>query len=211
MVAAERSGRRRLAALVLLAALAVPLPATGAPASARDQAEARAAVDEMVEKVLAVLRDDSATNGEKVERIQDIAYAGFDFRVITRLVLARNYRRMSPQQRSDFEVEFKRHLSSTYGHNLERYSNETVEVTDTRAEKNGDVTVRSRVLGRAEPILLDYRLRSRDGGWYVIDVIIEGVSLLSNFRSQTQEIIAAEGPDGLIQKLREKNDNAQES
>jgi len=63
-----------------------------------------------------------------------------------------------------------------------------------------------RILGEGEPIEVDYRLRDRNGGWYVIDVIIEGVSLLSNFRSQTQEVISQEGPDALIRKLREKNE-----
>ena len=57
----------------------------------------------------------------------------------------------------------------------------------------------------AEPIEVDYRLRSRDGTWRIIDVIIEGVSLVSNFRSQFQGIVANEGPARLLDLLREKN------
>jgi phospholipid transport system substrate-binding protein len=192
--------------LLLTLCFLLAAPAGAAPPSAADEAAARQAVDETVEDVLGVLRNASLDLNQKRDRIQDIAYERFDFEVISKLVLARNWRRMSPQQRRDFETEFKRHLSVTYGDNLDRYSDETVEVTDTRGENNGDVTVRSRVLGRGDPIAVDYRLRGRDGRWYVIDVIIEGVSLLSNFRSQTQEVIRADGPDGLIRMLREKND-----
>ncbi len=194
----------RLLVPVLLLAFAPQ--ASAAPASEADQAAARRAVDGTVEDVLSVLRNGDLVLAQKRDRIENIAYERFDFEVISKLVLARNWRRMSVQQRADFETEFKRHLSVTYGDSLDRYSDEEVAVTDTRPENNGDVTVRSRILGRGDPIAVDYRLRGRKGRWYVIDVIIEGVSLLSNFRSQTQEVIRAEGPDGLIQMLREKND-----
>lgn len=184
--------------------------AAAAMASPADQEAARQQVSRTVDDVVAILRNDQIDTDQKLREIQDIAYERFDFGTISKLVLARNYRRMTPQQRSDFEEEFKRHLSKTYGKNLDRYSDENVEITETRPERNGDVTVRTQVVGGAEPILVDYRLRGHDGTWYVIDVIIENVSLLSNFRSQTQEIISREGPDGLIRTLREKNDEEQE-
>ena len=80
-------------------------------------------------------------------------------------------------------------------------------VDGARTEKNGDVTVRSNIEGeRAEPIRIDYRMRRAAASWSVIDVIIEGVSLVQNFRAQTQEIIAQDGVDRLIAKLRQKND-----
>ena len=60
------------------------------------------------------------------------------------------------------------------------------------------------VKGAADNTKVDYRMRKEGEGWRGIDVIIEGVSLVQNFRSQAQEIVSAEGPDGLIQKLRSK-------
>jgi phospholipid transport system substrate-binding protein len=194
--------------LWLLAAMSLlfPLAAAAAPASDADRDAAKAAVDATVDSVMAVLNDEALPIGQKRDAIEAIAYERFDFNTISKLVLARNWRRMTPAQREQFEQEFKRHLSVTYGDSLDRYGDETVEITDSRAERNGDVTVRSRILGEGDPLGVDYRLRSRNGSWYVIDVIVEGVSLLSNFRSQTQEIISAEGPEGLIQKLREKNE-----
>ena len=192
--------------LLVAMALLFPLAAAAAPASDADRDAAKAAVDATVDSVMAVLNDEALPIEQKRDAIEAIAYERFDFNTISKLVLARNWRRMTPAQREQFEQEFKRHLSVTYGDSLDRYGDETVEITDSRAERNGDVTVRSRILSEGDPLAVDYRLRSRNGSWYVIDVIVEGVSLLSNFRSQTQEIISAEGPEGLIQKLREKNE-----
>lgn len=191
--------------LLVTMALLLPLAAAAAPASDADRDAAKAAVDATVDSVMAVLNDEAMPIGQKRTAIEAIAYERFDFTTISKLVLARNWRRMTPAQRQEFEQEFRRHLSVTYGDSLDRYGDETVEITDSRAERNGDVTVRSRILGTEEPLSVDYRMRSHNGSWYVIDLIVEGVSLLSNFRSQTQEIISAEGPEGLIQKLREKN------
>lgn len=121
-------------------------------------------------------------------------------------MLARNWPKLSKQKQDEFVVEFKRHLSATYWKTLEDYRNEKVLVEGNRAEKNGDVTVRSTIKSeRSEPIRIDYRLRNQAGAWKVIDVIIENVSLVQNFRSQTQEIISSSGVDGLIEALRKKN------
>jgi phospholipid transport system substrate-binding protein len=140
------------------------------------------------------------------QKVETIAYAHFDFATISRLVLARNWPKLSARQRDEFVVEFKRHLSGTYWKTLEDYRDQKVTVNGARAEKNGDVTVRSQIEGeRSEPIRIDYRLRPSGAELKVIDVIIEGVSLVQNFRSQTQQIISEVGVDGLIGRLREKN------
>jgi phospholipid transport system substrate-binding protein len=196
----------RLAAAGLLLALATPAMAEAVPPD-EAQARARAAVDETVSKVLAVLRDDAMPKPQKREQIEALAYGRFDFDTISKLVLARNWSKLSEQQRTDFVKEFKRHLSLTYGNSFEGYTDESVQTLGTRMESNGDVTVRSQLVGgkAGEGVAIDYRLRPKDGEWYVIDVIIERVSLISNFRSQIQEIIAKNGADGLIGALRAKN------
>jgi phospholipid transport system substrate-binding protein len=194
-----------LAAAFLGLALAGAAPAESIPPD-EAQTQARAAVDETVAKVLAVLKDDSLLKPQKREQIEALAYGRFDFDTISKLVLARNWSKLSEAQREDFVKEFKRHLSLTYGSSFEGYSDESVVIDGTRMESNGDVTVHSRLVGaRAEAVLIDYRLRPKGREWYVIDVIIERVSLISNFRSQIQEIISKEGADGLIAALRAKN------
>jgi len=102
--------------------------------------------------------------------------------------------------------QFKEHLAMTYGRNVENYKNEKVTITGSREEAKGDWTVKTKILrGGPGDILVDYRLRQRDGSWRIIDVIIEGVSLVSNFRSQFQDVVSGGGPERLIALLREKN------
>jgi len=197
---------RGIRAQVACALLAGGLGLAAAALAAAPVDDAKQVVSTTLDQVLAVLRNKTLPAPERRRRVEDIAYVHFDFDTISRLVLARNWPKLSAKQKSEFVVEFKRHLSGTYWKTLEDYRDQKVEVNGTRQEKNGDVTVRSTIEGeRSEPIRLDYRMRSRSKDWVVIDVIIEGVSLVQNFRSQTQEIIGEVGIDGLIDRLRQKN------
>lgn len=181
--------------------------ALAAPASAAGTDDATALVQETLDSVLAVLRDKAMPADQRRAKVENIAYVNFDFETISKLVLAKNWPKLSKQKQGEFVVEFKRHLSATYWKTLEDYRNEKVLVEGARQEKNGDVTVRSTIKSeRSEPIRIDYRLRNQAGAWKVIDVVIENVSLVQNFRSQTQELIASDGIDGLIGALREKNE-----
>lgn len=187
-----------LAAAVLAASAAAADPAQDA---------ASATVQQTLDGVVEVLRDRDLEDEVRRTRVEEIAYVRFDFQTIARLVLARNWKNLSPEQREEFVVEFKRHLSGSYWRTLDDYRDETVELTGSRLARNGDVTVRSRIVGAdtPAPILIDYRMRPRGEEWVVIDVIIESVSLVQNFRSQTQEIISDVGVDQLIDQLRKKN------
>ena len=192
-----------LGAAALAAALfaLAPAPARGAASD-----DARAVVSTTLDQVLAVLRDKAKPAAERKKSVEAIAYRHFDFDTISRLVLGRNWPKLTAKQREDFVEEFKRHLSGTYWKTLEDYRDQKVTVDGVRVEKKGDVTVRSSIdAERAEPIRMDYRMREKAGEWTVIDVVIEGVSLVQNFRSQTQEIIGDVGVDGLIDQLRKKN------
>jgi phospholipid transport system substrate-binding protein len=164
-------------------------------------------VDGLANQVLPILRDGSLTADQKRARVEQIAYQAMDFATLSKLVLARNWSKFSPAQQGAFEAEFKRHLSVTYGRNVENYNNETVQMLGERPEARGDITVLTKILrgGHSEDVLVNYRLRQRDGQWKIIDVIVEGVSLVSNFRSQFQDIVSNRGPDRLIALLKEKN------
>jgi phospholipid transport system substrate-binding protein len=178
--------------------------------------EARAAVPEssardMVSKALAqvmeILNDAQLTPAVRRDRIADIAYRHFDFDTMSKLVVARPWRKFSPQQRSDFIGAFKTHLARSYGRRLGRYDNTKVKVVSEVAEPRGDVTVHSRVVGgQFDGAEMNYRVRGKTGEWLVIDVIIEGVSLVSNFRSQFKPILAQGGAPELLRRLEDKND-----
>ena len=138
--------------------------------------------------------------------IEKIAYARFDFTTMSRLVLARNWKRFSKDQQARFEVEFKTFLAKQYGTRLDSYQQEKVEVLGERAEPRGDVTVRTRIVGGDfEGADVDYRLRGKDGNWLVIDVVIEGISLVSNYRDQFKSVVGSGGPEALLDELKRKN------
>ena len=167
-------------------------------------------VETTTNAVIAVLANKALSAEQRRQQVEGIVYEHFDFVTLSKLVLARNWKQLSPQQQDAFVAEFKRHLSITYGRNVESYNNERAVVTGDRREAGDDWTVKTKIVRpAAAEILVDYRLRQLDGQWRVIDVTIEGVSLVANFRSQFQEIITAQGPDKLIELLREKNDRGE--
>lgn len=166
----------------------------------------RSVAQDTLNQVIAVLGKKDATSAVRVAEIEQIVFVVFDFPTMSKLVLARNWRRFSESQRKEFVREFKLYLSRTYGGRLDRYSDTGIEVYGARIEPRGDVTVFSRVVGgEFDGIEMNYRMRERKGKWKVIDVIVENVSLVSNFRSQFGEVISRGGPESLFAKMQEKN------
>lgn len=198
--------RNGCGARVALAVAFASVLVSGRTAVVRAADSPTAVVQQTSDAVVAVLADKSLTADQKRRKVEDIVYAHFDFETLSRLVLARNWKELKPEQQKAFVEEFKSHLSMTYGKNVETYNNEHAVVIGDRAEARDDWTVKTKVIRHnAGDIRIDYRLRKEEGGWRVIDVIIEGVSLVANFRSQFQEIISHDGAAKLIDLLREKN------
>jgi len=202
---------RTTSSRVILRSALVALGLALAAAAAADQQSPSQVVDGLANRVLPILRDKSLTADQKREQIEQIAYQSMDFDTLSKLVLARNWPKFSPAQQAEFVQQFRRHLSVTYGKNIESYNNETVKILGERPETQGDVTVLTKILrgGSGADVVVDYRLRQRDGQWKIIDVIVEGVSLVSNFRSQFQGIVANGGPDRLLALLKEKNEKGE--
>jgi phospholipid transport system substrate-binding protein len=166
----------------------------------------REVMQQTIDDVLVVLNDSSLDFDGRTAAIEEIAYDRFDMYTMSRLVLARSWKKFTPDQREQYISEFKTYLANNYGSRINRYDQEQVEITGTRDEPRGDVTVRTRIIGgEFENALVDYRMRQKDGNWHVIDVIIEGISMVSNFRDQFKEVLSRGGPEHLLERLREKN------
>lgn len=195
----------RLAVGCLVVLLLAPLVA--AAAAVRTP---RAVVEETVEEVLLVLKNSDLPTSERHRRVEEIAYSAFDFPTMSRLVLGRSWRRFTPEQKSEFERQFKRFLANNYRSRVDGYAQEEVEILGERKERRGDVTVRTRIVGgEYEGANIDYRLRNRSERWLVIDVVIEGISLVSNYRDQFKAVLSRKGgPDELLERLRKKNAEA---
>ncbi|HVM95208.1 MAG TPA: ABC transporter substrate-binding protein [Candidatus Acidoferrales bacterium] len=195
------------AALCLVASLVLVTPARRVARAAEGP---RDVVSKAADTVVGILADKGLTADQKRAKIEGVADEYFDFETLSRLVLARHWKELNPEQQKQFVTEFRRHLSMTYGKNVEKYNNEKAVITGDRDEKDNDWTVNTKVVRvNAEPFIVDYRLRKRDDKWMVIDVVIEGVSLVANFRSQFQEIVTRDGPVKLIEILRDKNDKGE--
>ena len=198
--------RSNFATVTLLVASAIGLAATATPSAVHAAETPTAVVEQITSRVIAILADPATSADDKRHRVEDVVYANIDFETLSRLVLARNWSRFTEPQQAEFMKQFKEHLAMTYGRNVENYKNEKVTITGSREETKSDWTVKTKILrGGPGDILVDYRLRQRDGSWRIIDVIIEGVSLVSNFRSQFQDVVSGGGPEHLIALLREKN------
>lgn len=166
--------------------------------------------EELVEKtanqVIEILRDSELPKRARRERVRDVVYEHFDFETMTKLMLARAWRRLAPEQRTAFVEEIRQNLALRYQDRFDGYEGERIDLVGTRPEPRGDVTVRTRIRGgSADGAAVDYRLRRFGDEWRVIDVVIEGVSLVSSYREQFAEVLSSGGPERLLELLREKN------
>jgi len=201
----KRTDAILLAALVVLA---VPAFAAG---SKTPEVSARRVAERTVEQVIAVLNESGASEASRRDRIAAIAYEHFDFETMSKLVIARPWRKFTKTERTEFIAEFKTHLARSYGRRLGRYEGVQLQVVGEVPEQRGDVTVKSEIVGgQFDGATIDYRSRAKGGEWLVIDVIIEGVSLVSNFRSQFKPIVARGGAAELLARLKDKNDILQQ-
>jgi len=203
----RRSGPRRWWCGACVAAVVLLVVPSGSADSGAAAVEApRKVVQETLDKVLHILNQPELDGAERRERIQQVAFEVFDFRTMGKLALARNWKKLSAEQQTEYVSEFKQHLARRYGTRLDRYRQTDVEVVGTRQEPRGDVVVQTSVVGgQFDGVEMDYRMRRRPDGWKVIDVVIENVSLVANFRAQFAEIMSNGGVDRLLNDLRTKN------
>jgi phospholipid transport system substrate-binding protein len=127
----------------------------------------------------------------------------FDYEEMARRSLGTHWKNLTPAQRSEFVKLFGELLEASYSSKIERYTDEKVNYTSENLEEDY-AEVRSVVLRKNDRIPMDYRLYKSDRGWMVYDVVIEGVSLVSNYRSQFGRIIGESSYGELVRRLRNK-------
>ncbi|MFM7143924.1 MAG: phospholipid-binding protein MlaC, partial [Alphaproteobacteria bacterium] len=121
--------RSRIALALAVATLALALAATPARAATPNET-----IDRVSSRVIEILKDKALDSATRRRRVEDVAYGAFDFDVVSKLVLARNWATLTPEQQKRFVDEFKQHLSVTYGKNLDSYANEKVVLLGDREE-----------------------------------------------------------------------------
>jgi phospholipid transport system substrate-binding protein len=126
---------------------------------------------------------------------------------MTSLAAGRYWRQATPEQQKQLSDEFRTLLVYTYSGALSQIKNETVEFKPFRADPaDSEVEVRSQVnMTRGEPITLNYRLNKTPQGWKIFDINVLGAWLVETYKSTFSSEISKSGIDGLIKKLRERN------
>jgi len=167
------------------------------------------AVKETVDQVLVVLRDqalkDPARETERRAKLEEIIGRRFDYAEMAKRTLASHWKGLSAEKQNEFVGLFQQFLASSYAGNVDGYSGEQVEYLKER-EKGEFAEVQTKVVSPKVQIPLDYRLLKKDGEWWVYDVVIDGVSLMKNYRGQFSRIIDSSSFEGLLDKLRSKAD-----
>jgi phospholipid transport system substrate-binding protein len=167
----------------------------------------RRTADRVLGEVLANKAELTASPGRIYDLVQRYVVPYFDFRQMTQAALGRHWRTATEAQRAALTREFQEMLVRTYGVALLNYSGQQIEYLPVRSGRpDDDVTVQTKVAEKgAPPIPIDYRLSKSSGDWKVFDVIIDGVSMVSNYRTTFAEEVQRFGLDGLIQKLADRN------
>jgi len=168
-------------------------------------------VKRVAEDTLAAIRADKelqAGNPAKVkELIETKLVPYFDTTRMTALAMGRNWRAASPEQQKALSEQFKTLLIRTYSNALTNYRDNTMTYRPLRTNPGDeDVVVRTEVTRTGQaPIPIDYSMEKTPGGWKCYDVVVAGVSLVTNYRDEFNDIVKSSGVDGLIKTLTDKN------
>ncbi len=161
-----------------------------------------------VNKMLGTLGDPAfkaKPKDEQVAQLGEIIETVFDFNELSRRTLGREWRKMKAEQQKEFVELFKKLLQGVYADRLLAYSDQKVLFEKETMLKKGRAEVQSYLqTSDGKKIPLFYRLTDKSGSWKVYDVIIEGVSMVKNYRTQFRQIIAKDSPEKLLEILRQK-------
>lgn len=142
---------------------------------------------------------------ERRQKLEAVVSSRFSYEEMSRRTLGAQWAKMSEAEREEFVELFRGLLVNSYADRVESYSGDPINYVGERVE-NEYAEVRTRVmLGQAE-VPLDYRLIKRDGDWRVYDVVIDGISLVSNYRGQFSKILKNGSYQDLVEQLRKKSD-----
>jgi phospholipid transport system substrate-binding protein len=192
----------RHAAMLVLAAVAFPAIAQEAP---------DVLVKRVSGEVLQVVRTDPKVAAGDKQRVREVVETmllpNFDFERMSSLAMGRNWSKATPEQQKQLVEQFRTLLVRTYSGALTQYRDQTMDYKPLRADANAtEVTVKTEVIRQGgAPVPIDYAMAKTPQGWKVYDIIVGGVSLVTNYRDEFNEQIKNGGVDGLIKTLQKKN------
>jgi phospholipid transport system substrate-binding protein len=192
--------KKQFFGLILVLLLIVPFPAYAGPPLDT--------VKGHINKVLDVLSD-SSLKGEsgksaKKAKIRSISEKMFDYAELSRRTLGQNWNKFNNEQQKEFTELYKRILEDAYADKLITYTDEKVLFNKENILSEKTCEIQTTIVTKKADIPIHYRVIQKEGEWRVYDIVIEGVSLVNNYRTQFREILASKSPDGLLDILRKK-------
>jgi phospholipid transport system substrate-binding protein len=188
------------AMLALWIALSAVPSYAGAPTDAM-----KATIDE----VLRIVRENELKQPNKADErrqmLERVVEARFDYQEMSRRALGAPWNTLSDQEKQEFVGLFRTLLTNSYADKIETYSGEGVQYLNERTEKEY-AEVRTKVLSGKTEIPLDYRLINKTNDWRVYDVVVDGISLVNNYRGQFTKIIKSSSYADLVEQLRKKSE-----
>jgi phospholipid transport system substrate-binding protein len=149
----------------------------------------------------------SGGRGKLIQLIESKVLPHFNFSAMTALAMGQNWNKATPEQKKRLIEEFRTLLVRTYASALAAYSEQRFDFRPLRARPTDtDVTVNVRVIqSGAQPVPIDYSMEKTAAGWKVYDVMVGGVSLVANYRTEFNSTVREAGVEGLIKNLQAKN------
>jgi phospholipid transport system substrate-binding protein len=161
-----------------------------------------------INKVLDVLSDSSlkgqSGKSAKKAKIRSISEKMFDYNELSRRTLGQNWNKFNNEQQKEFTELYKSILEDAYADKLITYTDEKVLFNKETILSEKTCEIQTTIVTKKADIPIYYRVIQKEGEWRVYDIVIEGVSLVNNYRTQFREILASKSPDGLLDILRKK-------
>jgi phospholipid transport system substrate-binding protein len=169
---------------------------------------AREQVQSAIEKVTAILNDPNlksdAKKNERIERLRQVIFPKFDFAEMAKRSLGGNWQRRTPEEQQEFVKLFRELVENSYMDNIDSYNGEKVNIVGEKQEKDFAQVNTKIINNKGEEFSIDYRLLQSGGDWKIYDVVIENISIVNNYRSQFNRVIAKSSFEDLLQRLRQK-------
>jgi len=187
---------------IALIALAGMFLATRALATPTDD------VKKTVDEVVRIVADKETKKNEQKRRqaLKKTISLVFNYEEMAKRSLGKHWNQRTPEERKQFVGLFSTLLENSYAGKIESYNNEKIIYIKETLDGNYAEVKSKVVTAKRDEFSLDYRLLNENGKWMVYDVVIEGVSLVSNYRSQFNKIITANGYAELVKKLQTKSE-----
>ncbi len=181
----------------------------GVTAQSAVAGEATEAMKGTIDETLKIIKDKDLKQPGRVEerrrRLEQVIGDRFDYQEMSRRALGAPWNELTDKDKEEFVTLFRKLLINSYADKIEAYSGEGVQYINERTEKDY-AEVRTKVLTGKIEIPLDYRLLNKGGDWRVYDVVVDGVSLVNNYRGQFSKILRSSTFADLVDQLRKKSD-----